>query len=72
MPSNIQIMPKVFILGCINALLAYRDIDEGRRPETYPYILGRALIQPRINTKGIICFLFHLISLSIDILATTD
>ena len=60
-------MPKVFILGFINALLAYRDIDEGRRPETYPYILGRALIQPTINTKGIICFLCRLISLSIDI-----
>ena len=37
--QNIQFMPKVFILGFINALLAYRDIDEGRRPETYPYIV---------------------------------
>ena len=49
-------MPKVFNLGLINALPSIKGFDEGRRPETYPYILGRALIKPKINTKGIICF----------------
>ena len=37
-----QIMPEVFILGYIYAFPAHRDFDEGRRPETYPYILGSA------------------------------
>ena len=31
--------------------LKYRDNDSGLRPSSYPYILGRALNQYRINTS---------------------
>ena len=49
-------MSEILILDCIYALLAYRDVmsDEGLK---HPYILGSALIQPKINTEGIICIL---------------
>ena len=57
---TIQIIPKVFILGCINVLPAYRDKMRAAGPK-HPYILGRTLIQPKINTEGIICFLFLLV-----------
>ena len=31
--------------------LEYRDKDSGLRPSSYPYILGRALHQYKINTS---------------------
>ena len=31
--------------------LMYRDNDSGLRPSSYPYILGRALNEYRINTS---------------------
>ena len=37
-----QIMPEVFILGSIYEIPGFWDFDEGRRLETYPYILGSA------------------------------
>ena len=49
-------MPEVFILGLINALPSIQGFDESRRPETYPYILERALIKTKIIAKRIICF----------------
>ena len=35
----------------------YRDNDSGLRPSSYPYILGRALNQYKINTSVIIYIL---------------
>ena len=35
----------------------YRDNDSGLRPSSYPYILGRALNEYRINTSVIIYLL---------------
>ena len=49
-----------------NAQGSLYGFAEGRRPEAYPYILGRTWIQPKINTKGIICFLSHQIKMKID------
>ena len=37
--------------------LMYRDNDSGLRPSSYPYILGRALNQYKINTAVIIYIL---------------
>ena len=37
--------------------LEYRDNDSGLRPSSYPYMLGRALIQDRIDTSVTICTL---------------
>ena len=38
--------------------LMYRDNDSGLRPSSYPYILGRALNEYRINTSVTIYLLF--------------
>ena len=37
----------------------YRDNDSGLRPSSYPYILGRALNQYKINTSVTIYILFQ-------------
>ena len=37
--------------------LIYRDNDSGLRPSSYPYILGRALNEYRINTSVIIYYI---------------
>ena len=37
--------------------LMYRDNDSGLRPSSYPYILGRALNEYRINTSVIIYYI---------------
>ena len=39
--------------------LMYRDNDSGLRPSSYPYILGRALNQYKINTAVIIYILYY-------------
>ena len=54
----LQLLSEVFILGCIDALPLYSGFMEGRRPETYLSVLGGALIQPKINIEGNICFLY--------------
>ena len=46
------IMREVFILGLIDTHPSIQGFDEGRWPETYPFTLERALIKPKINTKG--------------------
>ena len=38
--------------------LMYRNNDSGLRPSSYPYILGRALNEYRINTSVTIYLLF--------------
>ena len=53
---NIQIMPKVIILCWINALPTIQGLMRAEGPK-HPYMLGRPLIQPKIITEGIICFL---------------
>ena len=50
-----QIMPSVIILGWINALPRLQGYVLGLWPSSNPYRLGRALIQPKIITLGIIC-----------------
>ena len=52
-----QIISEVVILGCIDALPANGDLMGANGSETYPYFLGRAYIQHRTNTEGIICIL---------------
>ena len=37
--------------------LMYRDNDSGLRPSSYPYILGMALNEYRINTSVIIYYI---------------
>ena len=39
--------------------LEYRDNDSGLRPSSYPYMLGRALIQDIIDTSVTIYTLVH-------------
>ena len=39
--------------------LMYRDNDSGLRPSSYPYILGRALNQYKINTSVIIYIMVY-------------
>ena len=50
------------------SFLAYIDLQRAVRPDAYQYILGRTWIQPKINTKGIISILYHLIKMKIDIM----
>ena len=50
-----QMMPLIIILGWINALPRIQGYVSGLRPSSNPYMLGRALIQPKIITLGIIC-----------------
>ena len=55
--TNVQIVTEVSILSCINDLLAYRDKMRAEGPNHYPYIIGMALIQDRIDTEVTICIL---------------
>ena len=49
--------------------LMYRDNDPGLRPSSYPYILGKALNEYKINTSAIIYIVTSLLSLDRDDLA---
>ena len=53
MHYNIKIMPEVFIIGLINAIHSIKGIDEGRRSETYPYILGRYQSRLKLIPKAL-------------------
>ena len=49
--SKINSEPRYLFYTHLMLFLMYRDNDSGLRPSSYPYILGRALNQYRINTS---------------------
>ena len=56
--SKINSEPRYLFYTHLMPFLMYRDNDSGLRPSSYPYILGRALNEYRINTLVII-YIIH-------------